>query len=280
MLFLIDPIAFHVGSWPVRWYGIIIAAGILLGFLVANREAKKHGMAEDDLIDLIVWPIIVGIICARIYYVGFEWHYYKEHLAEIPMIMNGGIAIHGGLIGALTTGYFLVKRRNRSFFHMADLIAPSIILAQSMGRWGNFMNQEAHGGPVSRSFLENLMIPDWIINHMQIDGLYYQPTFLYESLWSLLGFITLLLIRKHLRIGQTFLLYAIWYSVGRFFIEGLRTDSLMLTEHLRIAQVISLVIIAVSIITWIYRSMKYRLPKYGDLNYILRSSNDETHRAS
>ncbi|TDM14698.1 prolipoprotein diacylglyceryl transferase [Macrococcus bovicus] len=280
MLYSIDPIAFHVGSWPVRWYGIIIATGILLGFLIANREAKKHGMAEDDLIDLIVWPIIVGIICARIYYVGFEWHYYKEHLAEIPMIMNGGIAIHGGLIGALTTGYFLVKRRHRSFFHMADLIAPSIILAQSMGRWGNFMNQEAHGGPVSRAFLENLMIPDWIIRHMQIDGVYYQPTFLYESLWSLLGFIVLLLLRKHLRIGQTFLLYAIWYSIGRFFIEGLRTDSLMLTEYLRIAQVISLVIIAVSIITWIYRSMKYRLPKYGDVHHILRSSDDETYRAA
>ncbi|TDM03688.1 prolipoprotein diacylglyceryl transferase [Macrococcus carouselicus] len=279
MLYTIDPIAFHMGSWPVRWYGIIIATGILLGFLVANREAKKKGMAEDELIDLIVWPIIIGIICARLYYVGFEWPYYKDHLAEIPMIMNGGIAIHGGLIGALITGYFLVKRKGRSFFHIADIVAPSIILAQSIGRWGNFMNQEAHGGPVSRSFLENLMIPGWIIDHMKIDGTYYHPTFLYESLWSLLGFIILLLLRKHLRIGQTFLLYAIWYSIGRFFVEGLRTDSLMLTEYLRMAQVISIVIIAVSLLVWIYRSMKYRLPKYGIVNHVLRSS-DETSKAA
>ncbi|GGB00192.1 prolipoprotein diacylglyceryl transferase [Macrococcus hajekii] len=277
MLSTIDPIAFHLGSWPVRWYGIIIAAGILLGFLVANREAKKHGMDEEDLIDLIVWPIIIGIICARLYYVGFEWSYYKEHLAEIPMIMNGGIAIHGGLIGALTTGYFLIRRKGRSFFHVADIVAPSIILAQSIGRWGNFMNQEAHGGPVTRSFLENLMLPDWIINHMKIDGNYYHPTFLYESLWSLLGFIILILLRKHLKIGQTFLLYTIWYSIGRFFVEGLRTDSLMLTEHLRIAQVISIVIITISLIVWIYREVKYRLPQYKEVDHVL-GSHDETYR--
>ncbi|TDM12595.1 prolipoprotein diacylglyceryl transferase [Macrococcus lamae] len=278
MLLSIDPIAFELGPLSVRWYGIIIASAILIGYLIAQRESIKKGYKEDTLIDIIVWAVIIAIICARIYYVAFEWSYYKEHLAEIPMIMNGGIAIHGGLIGAFVTGFILAKRKNLSFFQLADIVAPSIILAQAIGRWGNFMNQEAHGGEVTRTFLENLMLPDWIIRQMDIDGIYYHPTFLYESLWNLTGFIILLLVRKHLRIGQTFLLYGIWYSIGRFFVEGLRTDSLMLTEHLRIAQVISIFIIAVAIITWIYRTYRYNLPKYGDVNVPLKGSNDETYK--
>ncbi|KAA1042464.1 prolipoprotein diacylglyceryl transferase [Macrococcus equipercicus] len=278
MLSAINPIAFELGPLSVRWYGIIIASAILIGYLIAQRESVKKGYKEDTLIDIIVWAVIIAIICARIYYVAFEWSYYKAHPAEIPMIMNGGIAIHGGLIGAFSTGFILAKRKNLSFFQLADIVAPSIILAQAIGRWGNFMNQEAHGGEVSRTFLEQLMLPEWIINQMNVGGTYYHPTFLYESLWSLTGFVMLLLVRKHLRIGQTFLLYAIWYSIGRFFVEGLRTDSLMLTEHLRIAQVISIVIITVAVITWLYRAYRYRLPKYGDVNVALKGSNDETYK--
>ena len=148
---------------------------------------------------------------------------------------------------------------------MVDIVAPSIILAQAIGRWGNFMNQEAHGGSVSRSFLENLHIPEFIINHMQIDGIYYQPTFLYESIWNIIGFVILLLIRPQLKIGETFFAYLIYYSIGRFYIEGLRTDSLMLTEHLRIAQVISIVIIVVSIACIIYRRVRYNPKKFRDV---------------
>lgn len=279
MLMSLNPIAFELGPIQVRWYGIIIAFGILIGYLIAQRETEKKNFAENTLIDIVITSIIVGIICARIYYVTFEWSYYKDHLAEIPMIMNGGIAIHGGLIGALGTAYFMCKKKQISFFQLGDIAAPSIILGQAIGRWGNFMNQEAHGGEVSRHFLEKMQIPEFIINNMKIDGIYYHPTFLYESVWNFIGFIILITVRKHLRIGQTLLSYAIWYSVGRFFIEGLRTDSLMLTENLRMAQMISIVIAILSILILIYRMKQYNLPKYKDVNYPMRSSSDATNRA-
>ena len=168
----IDPVAIQLGPLSIRWYGIIIASGILIGYLMAQSTAKKVGIKEETLIDLIIWCVVMAIICARIYYVAFEWEYYSQHLAEIPLIMNGGIAIHGGLIGAFLTGAILCRVKNLSFFQMVDIVAPGIILAQAIGRWGNFINQEAHGGPVSRSFLENIHIPEFIINQMQIDGVF------------------------------------------------------------------------------------------------------------
>ncbi len=269
----IDPVAIQLGPLSIRWYGIIIASGILIGYLMAQSTAKKVGIKEETLIDLIIWCVVMAIICARIYYVAFEWEYYSQHLAEIPLIMNGGIAIHGGLIGAFLTGAILCRVKNLSFFQMVDIVAPGIILAQAIGRWVNFINQEAHGGPVSRSFLENIHIPDFIINQMQIDGVFYQPTFLYESIWNIIGFIILLLIRPHLKIGETFFAYLIYYSIGRYFIEGLRTDSLMLTEYLRIAQVISIVIIIASIIFILYRRIRYDLPKFREVKGYYHNSN-------
>ncbi|MBW0766979.1 prolipoprotein diacylglyceryl transferase [Mammaliicoccus lentus] len=269
----IDPVAIQLGPLSIRWYGIIIASGILIGYLMAQSTVKKVGIKEETLIDLIIWCVVMAIICARIYYVAFEWEYYSQHLAEIPLIMNGGIAIHGGLIGAFLTGAILCRVKNLSFFQMVDIVAPGIILAQAIGRWGNFINQEAHGGPVSRSFLENIHIPEFIINQMQIDGVFYQPTFLYESIWNIIGFIILLLIRPHLKIGETFFAYLIYYSIGRYFIEGLRTDSLMLTEYLRIAQVISIVIIIASIIFILYRRIRYDLPKFREVKGYYHNSN-------
>lgn len=269
----IDPVAIQLGPLSIRWYGIIIASGILIGYLMAQSTAKKVGIKEETLIDLIIWCVVMAIICARIYYVAFEWEYYSQHLAEIPLIMNGGIAIHGGLIGAFLTGAILCRVKNLSFFQMVDIVAPGIILAQAIGRWGNFINQEAHGGPVSRSFLENIHIPEFIINQMQIDGVFYQPTFLYESIWNIIGFIILLLIRPHLKIGETFFAYLIYYSIGRYFIEGLRTDSLMLTEYLRVAQVISIVIIIASIIFILYRRIRYDLPEFREVKGYYHNSN-------
>ena len=139
-----------------------------------------------------------------------------------------------------------------------------MILGQGIGRWGNFVNHEAHGGPVSRTFLENLHIPDFIINNMYIDGKYYHPTFLYESVWDILGFIVLIVLRKHLRVGDTFCLYLIWYSIGRFFVEGMRTDSLMLTEGIRVAQLMSVILIIVGIAIMIIRRVKYDSPRYRE----------------
>lgn len=258
----IDPIAFELGPISVRWYGIIIATGILLGYFIAQASVKRIGHDKDTLVDIIFWSAIVGFIVARIYFVIFQWPYYAQNPIEIPMIWHGGIAIHGGLIGGFITGIFVCRHKNLNPFQIGDVIAPSMILGQGIGRWGNFMNHEAHGGPVAKSFLENLHIPNFIIENMHINGKYYHPTFLYESLWDIIGFIVLIFIRKHLRVGDTLCLYLIWYSIGRFFVEGLRTDSLMLTEHIRVAQVMSVVLIIVGIVIMVIRRVKYKTPQY------------------
>lgn len=265
LLNYIDPIAFELGPISVHWYGIIIAAGILLGYFIAQESVKRIGFDKDILIDIIFWSAIFGFIAARIYFVIFQWPYYAQHPIEIPMIWYGGIAIHGGLIGGFITGIFVCKQKNINPFQIGDVIAPSLILGQGIGRWGNFMNHEAHGGPVAKSFLENIHVPDFIINNMYIDGQYYQPTFLYESIWDILGFVILILFRKHLRIGDTFALYLIWYSIGRFFVEGLRTDSLMLTGDIRVAQLMSVVLIVAGIVLMIVRRVKYNAPRYKDV---------------
>src|SRR5699024_1620575 len=261
----IDPVAFQFGPLSVHWYGIIIGVGILLGYFIAQESVKRIGFDSDTLVDIIFWSAIFGFVVARLYFVVFQWPYYIQNPIEIPMIWHGGIAIHGGLIGGFVTGIIICKQKNISPFQIGDVIAPSMILGQGIGRWSNFMNHEAHGGPVSRTFLENIHIPDFIINNMYINGKYYHPTFLYESIWDILGFVILILLRKHLRIGDTFSLYLIWYSVGRFFVEGMRTDSLMLTSDIRVAQLMSVILIIVGITIMIIRRVKYNAPRYKDV---------------
>lgn len=267
LLGVIDPVAFSIGNFPVRWYGILIVSGIILGFIVAQREMVKRGFDEDFLTDMLIWAVPLSIVGARIYYVIFEWEYYAEHPGRIIRIDQGGLAIHGALIAAIIVAYIFTKKRGVSFWKVADIVAPSLLIGQIVGRWGNFVNQEAHGGPVSREFLEGLFLPDWIIEQMNIGGTYYHPTFLYESLWNVVGLIILLLLRKvNLRRGEIFLSYLIWYSIGRFYIEGLRTDSLIndLFGGLRQAQIISLVLIVGAVVLIIYRRAKLNPPKYLD----------------
>ncbi|MCD0619382.1 prolipoprotein diacylglyceryl transferase [Staphylococcus aureus] len=259
----IDPVAFNLGPLSVRWYGIIIAVGILLGYFVAQRALVKAGLHKDTLVDIIFYSALFGFIAARIYFVIFQWPYYAENPSEIIKIWHGGIAIHGGLIGGFIAGVIVCKVKNLNPFQIGDIVAPSIILAQGIGRWGNFMNHEAHGGPVSRAFLEQLHLPNFIIENMYINGQYYHPTFLYESIWDVAGFIILVNIRKHLKLGETFFLYLTWYSIGRFFIEGLRTDSLMLTSNIRVAQLVSILLILISISLIVYRRIKYSPPLYS-----------------
>ncbi|MFI3183813.1 prolipoprotein diacylglyceryl transferase, partial [Staphylococcus aureus] len=259
----IDPVAFNLGPLSVRWYGIIIAVGILLGYFVAQRALVKAGLHKDTLVDIIFYSALFGFIAARIYFVIFQWPYYVENPSEIIKIWHGGIAIHGGLIGGFIAGVIVCKVKNLNPFQIGDIVAPSIILAQGIGRWGNFMNHEAHGGPVSRAFLEKLHLPNFIIENMYINGQYYHPTFLYESIWDVAGFIILVNIRKHLKLGETFFLYLTWYSIGRFFIEGLRTDSLMLTSNIRVAQLVSILLILISISLIVYRRIKYNPPLYS-----------------
>ena len=212
-----------------------------------------------------MFAVPIAIICARIYYVIFQWEYYSQNPGDIIKIWNGGIAIHGALIGSVLTAIVFAKVKKVSFWKLADIAAPSLLLGQAIGRWGNFMNQEAHGGEITRSFLENMHLPEFIINQMYINGAYYHPTFLYESIWNIVGVIILLSLRKvNLRRGELFLTYVLWYSIGRFYIEGLRTDSLMLTETLRIAQVISIVLVAVAIALVVYR----RVRGHADKRYL------------
>lgn len=256
----IDPIAFSLGGLSVHWYGVIIASAVLLAIFLGTNESEKRGIKGDDIIDMMLWALPISIIGARIYYVIFEWRYYIQHPAEIIAIWNGGIAIYGGLIAGGLTVYWFTKKRGLPFWLVLDIAAPSVIIAQAIGRWGNFVNQEAHGEATTKAFLEGIHIPDFIVNNMNIEGVYYQPTFLYESLWNVLGFILLLILRRHknlLKRGEVALSYVLWYSFGRFFIEGLRTDSLMLAQTIRVSQLLSILLFVGAILLWIYRRKKY-----------------------
>ena len=266
LLGAIDPIAFSLGPIDVRWYGVIIATGIVIAFLVAQKEMVKRGFHPDFLTDVLIWAVPLAILGARLYYVIFKWEYYAQNPGQILQIWEGGLAIHGALIVSFIVAYVFTKKRNVSFLKLADMTAPSILIGQTVGRWGNFMNQEAHGGEVSRSFLENLFLPDWIINQMYIDGTYYHPTFLYESLWNFTGVMIMIALRRvNLLRGEMFLFYIMWYSFGRFFIEGMRTDSLYLIGELRTAQVVSIIAFAVALIIVIYRRVMVKnAPRYKD----------------
>lgn len=253
---VIDPVAISFGPIEIYWYGIIIALAMLLGISLATKEAQKMGLEEDTMTDMALWAIPIGFIGARLYYVLFKWEYYLQNPNEIIAIWNGGIAIYGGLIAGGLAVYWFARRKKMTLTLLLDIVAPSVLLAQSIGRWGNFINQEAHGGPVTRQFLENLYLPEFIINQMNINGTYYHPTFLYESLWSLVGFALLLLLRnknQFLRQGEVALSYVIWYSAGRFFIEGMRTDSLWIGDFLRVSQGLSLVLFVAALGVLMYR---------------------------
>lgn len=256
----INPIAFSLGPLEVHWYGVIIASAIFVAIFLSMREAEKRGLEGDSIIDIALWALPIAFIGARLYYVLFELGYYLQNPDQILAIWNGGIAIYGGLIAGGLTVYWFAKKKGIPIWLLLDILAPNVLLAQAIGRWGNFINQEAHGGEVSLSFLEKLHLPEFIINQMNINGVYYHPTFLYESLWSLLGFCVILVLRqrKHLlRRGEVALTYVLWYSLGRFFIEGLRTDSLWLLDWLRVSQALSVILFIGGIVVWFIRRQDY-----------------------
>lgn len=259
----LNPIAFQAGPFTIHWYGVIIASGVVLALLLAVCEGKREGISEDDFYDYLLWALPIAIICARIYYVVFQWSYYSQHPSEIIAIWDGGIAIYGAILGGFIVLLVFCHYRHLSSWLMMDIIAPTLIMAQGIGRWGNFMNQEAFGDITTRAHLMAQHIPNWIINQMYIGGHYRIPTFLYESLWDLTGFALLMLLRhrKHLfRRGEIFLTYVMWYAFGRFFIEGMRTDSLML-GNIRISQLLSVVFFVSALVILIIRRYK-NIPWY------------------
>lgn len=252
-------VAFNIFGFNVYYYSLCILLGVIVAYILITREGKKQGLTKEFTSDLIFYTLIIGILGARVYYCVFNLDYYLANPSEILKIYNGGLAIHGGVIAGLIFVYFYTKKKNVSFIKILDIVAPAVIIAQSFGRWGNFFNQEAHGGITTYQNLKNMHIPEFIINGMHIEGKYYYPTFFFESIWCLMGFIILMIARKNknLRKGFQIGFYFIWYGIGRFFIEAFRTDSLMFFG-LKIAQIVSLIGIIIGIIIIVTnRNKKY-----------------------
>ena len=240
-----NPIAFTIIGLEVRWYGICIAVAILTGLFIAYNRAPRHGIPQERIIDLALISLPMGIIGSRLYYVLFNWEQYADDFFKIINTRAGGLAIHGGLIFGLLAAAICCRLWRISPLNLLDLTVPSIALAQAIGRWGNYFNQEAHGGPTG--------LP-WAI---EINGEMVHPTFLYESVWCFTLFFVLLLIdNRRSYTGQTFLLYGILYSVERFFVEQLRTDSLMLGPF-KTAQIVSAAVFILFLFIYIYMSKKY-----------------------
>lgn len=240
-----NPTAFTIFGIDIKWYGILIATGALLGVLMGDKLAKEEGLKENIVSDFILIGIIPSVIGARIYYVIFEWSYYKDHINEIFAIRNGGLAIYGAIITGLIIAYIYSNKKGVEFFKLIDVMSPGLALGQGIGRWGNFINMEAHGGPTD--------LP-WGI---MVDGVKVHPTFLYESIVDIsLALFLYFYLSKHKKFdGQMIAVYGIVYGIGRFFIEGMRTDSLYI-GGIRVSQLVSLVFIALGIYIYIIKGKK------------------------
>lgn len=252
-----------IGNFEIKWYSVLILVGMIIGYIGVIRESNKFKIDKNFIINIIFWTVIFGIIGARLYYVAFNWDFYGNNLTEIYKTWNGGLAIHGGIILGGLTVLIYCKKYKFSSGKILDIFAPFILLAQAIGRWGNFFNSEAYGNLTSYAQLKSLYIPEFIIKGMKINGYYYLPMFYFESLWCILGFIILLFIRriKTIKNGQIVCLYIMWYSFGRFFIEMYRTDSLLVGD-IRVAQVIS---VALFIGAYIVLLVKAKNKKDSDL---------------
>ena len=258
MVAQINRVAFELFGLQIYWYAIIIVSGIALALWMSNREAVRIGLKEDDMTNFILWALPIAIIGARLYYILFDLEPYLADPIQIFNTRSGGLAIYGGLIAAVIVLIVYTRHNFIDPWLFLDVVAPGVMLGQAMGRWGNFTNHEAYGGETTRQFLESLHLPQFIINNMYIDGAFRQPTFFYESMWSLLGLILILIIRKKVAVkrGELFLGYVTWYSFGRFFVEGMRTDSLYFFGELRVSQVLSLVLFVGGIALLYYRRKK------------------------
>lgn len=236
----------------IHWYGVIILTGLILAVLYIMSRRKDFGMSEDNVIDMLMWAIPIGVVGARLYYVVFNFSLYKDNLLDIFKVWEGGLAIYGGIIFGIL-GLFIYHRRSKiPMGTLLDISSLAVIIGQAVGRWGNFINREAFGGETT--------LP-WRMGLTYADGstIFVHPTFLYESLWNVIGFIILhIWSKKHRKYdGQVFLIYAAWYGIGRFFIEGLRTDSLYLFgTGIRVSQLIGILAFIAGVAFLLYNSLK------------------------
>lgn len=272
----IPRIAFSIGPIDIYWYGIIIAVGFALALIYAMSRVKKFGLDGDRVIDVVLGAVVGGIVGARLYYVLFTWDEYKNDLLSIFDTRKGGMAIYGGIIGAFLVGALMCKLRKVKFLPLCDLAAGGFFIGQAIGRWGNFVNVEAFGGNTSLPWgMTSDTISRYLLSHeseltkigMTIDvNAPVHPTFLYESLWCVIGFFVLQAVLKHRRFdGEGLLFYVLWYGAGRFVIEGLRTDSLMIGA-LRVSQMFALLCCVASAVIWILVRSKIR--RVGDPEYM------------
>lgn len=259
-----EKVALDLGPIQIYWYSIFIFIGMLIACIVIYKEAKKQEIEEEFLVNLTFNAIIIGIIGARLYYVLFNLSYYMSNPIEMLEIWNGGLAIHGGILAGLLFTIYYCKKHEMNLWKILDIIVVGLIIAQAIGRWGNFFNSEAYGPITTASKLKSLGIPTFIINGMYILGEYRQPTFFYESVWCMFGFFAMLLIRKYkyLKVGQLTSFYLIWYGIIRFIIEAMRTDSLMLGP-IKVAQLVSIIFIVSGIVILIKRPQKGQKELYN-----------------
>lgn len=260
--------AFTVFGQDIYWYGIFIGLGVILGVLLALHEAKRTGQNPDTYLDFIIYAMIIAIIGARLYYVIFSWDFYSQHPEKIFAIREGGLAIYGGIIGGVLTAIVYSHVKKKNFWVMADTMAPSLILGQMLGRWGNFFNKEAFGGFTDNLFAMRYQLsqvrasdvtPDILQNLVTVNGVDYiqvHPTFLYESMWSLCVFIILLILQRKKKFnGQVCATYFFGYALGRVWIEGLRTDQLCI-GNVPVSQALSAVLIIASVVLYVYCKKK------------------------
>ena len=259
-----SPVIFEIFGFEIRWYSVLILTGIIVAYSLAYMESKKFQIKKEFLFNLLFWTLIIGIVGARLYYVVFNFDYYKDNLIEIVQVWNGGLAIHGGILFGLITIIFYTRKYKANTWKILDILAPSVVIAQAIGRWGNFFNSEAYGSVVEYKTLVNMkIIPQFVIDNMYINGAYHLPMFYFESISCLIVFIILLINRrrKYVKNGEILSLYLILYGIIRFVIETFRTDSLMFMD-LKVAQIVSVIMILTGIIIII---KKHRKPKLDDL---------------
>ncbi len=251
-----NPIFIKFGNFELRWYTLLLIIAVLLGMLILKKESKRFDVNEDFVFNMVFWSLIFGFIGARLYYVIFNWSYFSKNLSEIVKVWNGGLAIHGGIIAGYLTMVAYCKKHKAKIGRYLDFIVVPLLFAQSIGRWGNFFNSEAHGAATTAAHLRSMLVPEFVIKGMNIGGIYYTPSFYYESVACLILFIFLIIIRrtKYIKIGSLTAYYLLGYGIIRFF---------------KMAQIVSVVMIIIGIIILTINSKKSKFEDlYNDKNNV------------